>query len=118
MKELEIWRDLQHPHVARLLGIVRFGTQILSVSVWMENHDALRYINSTVEIIDRLRILRDVSSGMEYLHFRKVVHGDLRAVNILIDAAGSACVSGFGLSVVVREVSEQWCLPILTILEH
>ena len=92
--------------MARLLGTVTLETQIFSVSLWMENHDALRYINSTVEVIDRLRILRDVSSGMEYLHFRKVIHGDLRAVNVLIDAMGSACVSGFGLSVVVQEVRD------------
>lgn len=107
MKEVEIWRDQQHPHVSRFLGIVDFGNQILSVSIWMENSDALKYINSTAEVIDRLRILRDVSSGMEYLHFRRVVHGDLRAANILIDANGDACVSDFGLSIVAQEVRNQ-----------
>lgn len=107
MKEVEIWRDQQHPHVSRFLGIVDFGNQFLSVSIWMENSDALKYINSTAEVIDRLRILRDVSSGMEYLHFRRVVHGDLRAANILIDANGDACVSDFGLSIVAQEVRNQ-----------
>lgn len=113
MKEVEIWRDLQHPHVSRFLGIVEFGSQILSVSIWMENSDALKYINSTVEVIDRLRILRDVSSGMEYLHFRKVVHGDLRAANILIDADGNACVSDFGLSIVAQEVRDLCTLSLI-----
>lgn len=113
MKEVEIWRDLQHPHVLRFLGIVEFGSQILSVSIWMENSDALKYINSTVEVIDRLRILRDVSSGMEYLHFRKVVHGDLRAANILIDADGNACVSDFGLSIVAQKVRDLCTLSLI-----
>lgn len=46
----------------------------------MENGDALSYINSTDEIIDRMKLLMDVQSGVEYLHSRGIVHGDLRAV--------------------------------------
>lgn len=48
----------------------------------MNNGDALTYINSTEEVIDRVRLLMDVQSGMEYLHRRNIVHGDLRAVRI------------------------------------
>lgn len=46
----------------------------------MENGDALTYIRSTEEIVDRLRVLTDVVAGLEYLHLQGVVHGDLRAV--------------------------------------
>lgn len=46
----------------------------------MENGDALFYINNTVQVIDRMGLLMDVQSGMEYLHLRNIVHGDLRAV--------------------------------------
>ena len=44
---------------------------------------------------------------MRYLRFCKVVHGDLRAVGILVNAASSACVFGLGLPEVVREVNER-----------
>ncbi len=49
----------------------------------MENGDALSYINGTIQVIDRMGLLMDVQSGMEYLHLRNIVHGDLRAVCIL-----------------------------------
>ena len=73
----------------------------------MENGDALKYIRDSEEVVYRLRILRDVASGMEYLHRRGVVHGDLRAVNILIDDKCGACVSDFGLSKIIEEVRDQ-----------
>ncbi|KAH8108481.1 ras guanine nucleotide exchange factor domain-containing protein [Phellopilus nigrolimitatus] len=104
-KEVEIWRDLQHPHVSRLYGIVYFEDHIYSVSAWMENGSALDYINSREEVINRLNILGDAASGMEYLHRRGVIHGDLRAANILIGNDGKACVADFGLSQVIEEVA-------------
>ncbi|THH08540.1 hypothetical protein EW145_g2641 [Phellinidium pouzarii] len=104
-KEVEIWRGLQHPHVSRLYGIVYFEGHIYSVSPWMENGSAFDYIISTEEVINRLAILGDVASGMEYLHKRGVVHGDLRAANILIGDDGRACVADFGLSKVIEEVA-------------
>jgi len=46
---------------------------------------------------DRMRLLSEVASGMEFLHDRGIVHGDLCARNILIDREGKAFVSGFDL---------------------
>ncbi|KLO12025.1 kinase-like protein [Schizopora paradoxa] len=103
-REVGLWRELQHPNICRLYGIVRLKDVIYSVSSWMENGDALSYINSTEQIIDRMGLLMDVQSGMEYLHTRNIVHGDLRAVNILIDDRGRACISDFGLSKVLEDV--------------
>lgn len=71
----------------------------------MDHGSALNYINSTDEVVNRVAMLGDVASGMEYLHGRNVVHGDLRAANVLIGEDGKACVSGLGLSHLIEEVS-------------
>lgn len=70
----------------------------------MKNGSALQYINSIEEVVDRLTIIGDIASGMEYLHARNVVHGDLRAANVLIGDDGRACVADFGLSRIIEEV--------------
>ena len=42
--------------------------------------------------------IHDVASGLAYLHSKKIVHGDLKGVNILITASLRACIADFGLS--------------------
>lgn len=65
MREVEVWRNLQHRNVCRLYGIFYVKNQIYSVSPWMRRGNARDYIKSTEEIVDRLAILRDVASGLE-----------------------------------------------------
>lgn len=47
-----------------------------------------------------LQIMRDIAQGLRYLHSSKppIVHGDLKARNILIDSRFRAKVADFGLS--------------------
>lgn len=40
----------------------------------------------------------EIALGLEYLHAQGIVHGDLKAVNVLVDASESAVIADFGLS--------------------
>ncbi|TFK55297.1 hypothetical protein OE88DRAFT_1030281 [Heliocybe sulcata] len=104
LKEVEIWRHLQHPNVARLYGITYVDDQHFTVSPWQENGTAMEYVLAHPEV-DRLRLLTEVASGLEYLHLNRVVHGDLRGANVLISDTGRALISDFGLSKVIEEVA-------------
>ncbi|CAM9850911.1 unnamed protein product, partial [Choristocarpus tenellus] len=50
-------------------------------------------------------VIMDVVAGMKYIHANDVIHGDLKAKNILMDSHGRAKVAGFGLSNVVTVLS-------------
>ncbi|KIJ29890.1 hypothetical protein M422DRAFT_268673 [Sphaerobolus stellatus SS14] len=102
VKEVGIWRQLQHKNVARLYGIATFGQHVYTVSPWMENHDALTYLQNKPQA-DCLKLLCEVATGMDFLHRHGVVHGDLRAANILISENEVACITDFGLSVLLEE---------------
>ena len=47
---------------------------------------------SAFKLVAKLEILRDVTAGMIYLHGVQIVHGDLTAVNILLNIKGSEVV--------------------------
>jgi len=64
---------------------------------WMENGTLLDYSREHPKFnVDQA--LFEVANGLAYLHSRKIIHGDLRGHNILMDDALHACLSDFGLT--------------------
>jgi serine/threonine protein kinase len=63
-------------------------------------YDLLRNETVLIDGEQILPILRDVTSGVRFLHASTppVLHGDLKAQNILVDSKFRAKVSDFGLS--------------------
>ncbi|KAJ7231357.1 kinase-like domain-containing protein [Mycena rebaudengoi] len=98
-REALIWQQFEHPYILPMLGLDResFSPSICMVSPWMENGTVLKYLEDHGrQDVDRL--LWEVAQGLEYLHSRNVVHGDLRGANILITQEWSACLADFGLT--------------------
>ncbi|CUA68980.1 POC1 centriolar protein homolog A [Rhizoctonia solani] len=98
-RELFLWSRMDHPNVHRLLGVIMFRGQYLGmVSEWMSNgnlHEYLRKQPST----DRYQLCVNVASGLEYMHRCKTIHGDLKAINVLVSADGTAKLSDFDFSI-------------------
>ncbi|KDQ55511.1 hypothetical protein JAAARDRAFT_37524 [Jaapia argillacea MUCL 33604] len=102
-QEALIWCSLEHPNILPLLGVdfVTFGSYPAMISPWMENGNILDYIDSRdLQVSQVDNMLFEISKGLEYLHDRYIVHGDLRGMNILVDPQGHALVADFGLSII------------------
>ncbi|KAJ6476265.1 kinase-like domain-containing protein [Mycena sanguinolenta] len=99
-REALVWKDLHHPNILPFLGIDAdsFPSSLCMVSPWMEHGTVLNYLKSHGHTnLDKL--LYEIAQGLEYLHSRSIVHGDLRGTNILIKEDWSACLTDFGLSI-------------------
>ncbi|KAJ7883964.1 kinase-like domain-containing protein, partial [Mycena leptocephala] len=84
-REALVWQHLQHSFILPFIGIDRetFPSSLCMVSPWMENGTVLKYLNDHGRAnVDKL--LSEIAQGLQYLHSRNVVHGDLRGANILI----------------------------------
>ncbi|KAJ6576220.1 kinase-like domain-containing protein [Mycena sp. CBHHK59/15] len=103
-REALVWRGLQHRFILPFLGIDRetFPSSFCMVSPWMKHGTVLIYLKNRGHG-ELYRVLLEIAQGLEYLHSRSVVHGDLRGSNILISDEGSACLSDFGLATTVDE---------------
>jgi len=103
-REMKVWKRLRHPNVLPFIGSVLLELpplMLFMVSPWMENGDLRSYIRSNPDT-DRLLLLSQIAAGLEYLHESKVVHGDLKAANILISERHEACIADFGLAEIVE----------------
>ncbi|PPQ82740.1 hypothetical protein CVT25_009294 [Psilocybe cyanescens] len=57
-----------------------------------------------LKLADVYRILQEIAKGMEYLHQMNVLHGDLKASNVLVDDHCRCVISDFGQSEMKSEV--------------
>ncbi|KAJ3173754.1 hypothetical protein HDU88_002843 [Geranomyces variabilis] len=97
VKEVEVWYKLRHPNVMLLLGACPSAVQPFMIMPFMENGTLLSYAEKNPQQI--LKLLNESAQGLHYLHTSNIVHGDLKAINILVDGAGIPKLADFGFSV-------------------
>ncbi|CAE6475798.1 unnamed protein product, partial [Rhizoctonia solani] len=104
-RELYYWSKMKHKNIHQLMGVILFRNEYLGmVSEWMENDNLHRYVLKNPGV-DRHQLCIEVASGLEYMHSRKTVHGDLKSANVLVSSDGVARLSDFDFSVMSEACS-------------
>ncbi|KAG8772630.1 hypothetical protein FRC12_002960 [Ceratobasidium sp. 428] len=92
---------LDHENIAKLFGMAVFRDRIAMISPWIDTGDFYKFIEKFPGA-DRMGIRIQVANGLAYLHEQGVIHGDLKAHNVLIGSDGIAKLTDFGLSVLAQ----------------
>ncbi|EJD46556.1 kinase-like protein [Auricularia subglabra TFB-10046 SS5] len=103
-KAVAPWIDLEHPHVVPVLGVCDVGVmQVGLVTPYMENGNLLQFVIGK-SLLARLRPIQQAAEGLRYLHVNaEMVHGDIKAENVLISSNESALLDGAGWSILVEK---------------
>ncbi|KAJ6551302.1 kinase-like domain-containing protein [Mycena capillaripes] len=110
-REAVIWRQLCHPNVLPFFGLYRLEleSRLCLVSPWMENGNIMKFVaKKNPSNTERLSLILDVALGLQYLHEKEVVHGDLKGLNILVTPSGRACIADFGISSIATAMTLQF----------
>ncbi|KAI0282529.1 hypothetical protein BGY98DRAFT_88392 [Russula aff. rugulosa BPL654] len=117
-RQVETWRTLRHPNILQLLGIASIGDFVYSVSPYMEFGHVIRFLKAYPDA-DRVLLLSEIASAIEYLHMNGIIHGDLQGSNVLISRDGHACLGDLGsarveeipITEVITYGSLRWLAP-------
>jgi serine/threonine protein kinase len=100
-KEADVWWRLNHPNVLRMYGACHVTNPAFIVCEEATHGNILDYLTADPSRTRRFwRLQLDVAIGLAHLKANRVVHGNLKATNILIGDDGRAKISDFGFSYV------------------
>ncbi|KAJ7820201.1 kinase-like domain-containing protein [Mycena leptocephala] len=100
-REARLWTKLRHPNVLPFLGIYDVGRAIpILVSPFCKFGHVREYLQNHSHA-NRNQLVHGVAAGVKYLHDLGIVHGDLKAENVLIDKRGVASIVDFGIFSIV-----------------
>ncbi|KAL3657631.1 hypothetical protein V7S43_017434 [Phytophthora oleae] len=94
--EVNLWASLNHDNLIKLYGACHLG-QPFFVCERANEGTLISYIQDRRHF-PAWRAIWEAARGLEYLHERGIVHGDLKGNNILV-CDGTAKLADFGLSV-------------------
>ncbi|KAJ7025581.1 kinase-like domain-containing protein [Mycena alexandri] len=104
-KEIDIWLNLRHPNILQFLGANTLDDKPFIMMPYI-SYNSRRFLERHPDF-DPIYILRDVSLGLEYLHSRKICHGDLKGINILVDDLGRCLLCDFGLARLKADITSR-----------
>ncbi|KAG8986570.1 hypothetical protein FRB93_005232 [Tulasnella sp. JGI-2019a] len=122
-REGRIWATLKHLNILSFFGMLDISGETYLISPWLEHGDLSRFVPARLrflelspderarhpervpfETFDEWDIIYGIVSGLAYLHENNVIHGDMKAANVLLDTEIRPVLCDFGMTKVLDGV--------------
>ena len=112
--ERQILARLTHPHIARLLdgGMTPEGHPYLAMEYVEGQPLTVHAREAHLSIEERLALLCDVLTALQYAHQNLIVHRDIKPDNILVTPEGTVKLLDFGIAKLLDQTDVPFTLPL------
>ncbi len=98
VKSVKRFKKYDHPNVVRVLDFIDGEDGRCMIMEYIDGPDLKWYIqNRPWHLQERLGIVGQICSGLQYLHDQKIIHHDIKPANILFTRTGVAKLADFSL---------------------
>ncbi|KAJ7562256.1 hypothetical protein O6H91_03G061600 [Diphasiastrum complanatum] len=115
-QHMELIGNLRHPNLVRLQAYYYAKEEKLLVYDYMPNGSLYSLLHGNrgpgrtpLDWTTRVKIALGAAQGLAYIHHKfgsqKLPHGNIKSSNILLDKDGNACISDFGLALLMNAKS-------------
>ena len=99
-REIDLLRDLQHQNIVQYLGSNSDEEHFNIFLEYVPGGSVAAMLNSYGSLLEPLirNFVRQILTGLSYLHGRDIIHRDIKGANVLVDNRGNIKISDFGIS--------------------
>ncbi|OAQ97864.1 hypothetical protein LLEC1_00041 [Akanthomyces lecanii] len=99
-REIGLLRELRHPNIVQYLGCSSSDNNLNIFLEYVAGGSVQTMLNSYGALGEPLvrSFVRQILTGLSYLHERDIIHRDIKGANILVDNKGTIKISDFGIS--------------------
>ncbi|KAG6816948.1 hypothetical protein H0H87_001463 [Tephrocybe sp. NHM501043] len=108
-----LWLGKKKVALKALRNIKATDPKARKVSPWQDFGNVLEYTKQVVDA-DKICLLSGAAKGLQYLHSKGIIHGNVKCANILVTQDREACICDFGMSKVIEDVTEKSASATLT----
>ncbi|ESO88405.1 hypothetical protein LOTGIDRAFT_126136, partial [Lottia gigantea] len=112
-REVQIMKLLNHPHIIKLFQVMETTNMLYLVSEYAPHGEIFDYIAQHGRMMESeaRRKFWQILSAVEYCHNRNIVHRDLKAENLLMDANLNIKIADFGFGNFYKQDEQlaTWC---------
>ncbi|CAM8898799.1 unnamed protein product [Rhodiola kirilowii] len=111
LREVLIMKVLKHPNIVNLVEVIDDPNtdQFYMVLEYVESKLVFEHFGSPggLEENTARKYLRDIVSGLMYLHAHHIVHGDIKPDNLLVTSSGTVKIGDFSVSQVFEDENDE-----------